>query len=297
MANVDQCVRYSELAMCEDIDLYGERISQIPNANRVMVFRNKNKDEIVEILRNCKKTVQLDVAKIYYDDDVNYQDIEFTSDSNNNRDGADIIHTLESGLEVSIELKFGQKTDRAIGMAMFEKIFESDYFTKALTLDRRREWVAGYVEEPNIFKQRYRLVESLNEAVEKFNNHYDSINRRLSAQAQEYMESVIINNTGDGNRDNTHLLRYIIEGSGFKEIKRIPTGVGFWTVDSVKPLGDKVNRVNIFVFNSTTNVQIKYTLNWKNNYRLPNGDKVSAKLGLGSPSWNVWIEVEVTRLS
>lgn len=42
-------------------------------------------------------------------------------------------------------------------------------------------------------------------------------------------------------------------------------------------------------------IQIKYTLNWKNNYKY-NGKKLIAKLGFVCPSWNIWIKVEVKQL-
>ncbi|OYX42408.1 hypothetical protein B7Y94_03440 [Candidatus Saccharibacteria bacterium 32-49-12] len=294
MANVDQCVRYCELAMCEDMALYSDMITQIPDLNRVVALRGKNRQQIIDLLTNCRKTVQIDIVNLYYSDGINYTDITFTSDSTNNRDGADIIHTLPSGQAISIELKFGQKTDRAIGMVTFENIFGASHFTEALSVNTRKGWIQGYVNQPDVSQQKYRLETTLNRAIDGFNQYYDDRNRRLSESAQEYMERVIINNTGDGSKDSTHLLRYIVEGDQFREIKRIPTGHGYWMVKPVKPLGPGVSRVTIFVYNSTTNVQIKFLLNWKNNYKLPNGDKVSAKLGLGSPSWNVWIEVDAS---
>ncbi len=292
MADVDMCVRLCELAMCNDVAVYADKISQIPDSKRVLVLRSKSRAQIIEILDNCKKVVQLDIVNIYYHDDTNYQDISFTSDSDNNRDGADIIHTLSNGLDVTIELKFGKKTDRAIGKQSFEKIFETSYFTEALASQTLRGWRTQFIADLDEAQQRQRLVNTLNRSIDQFNRYYDTLNRKLSVQAQEYLEQIIINNTGDGSKDSSRWLRYIIDGEDFREVKRIPTGLGFWTVDDVKPLSDGVSRVTIFVRNSTTNVKVKFVLNWKNSYKFGSGDKASAKLGLGPSSWNVWVAVD-----
>ena len=292
MADVDMCVRLCELAMCADVATYAEKISEIPDSKRVLVLRGKDWTQITEILENCKNVVQLDIVNIYYDSNTSYRDIKFTSGSANNRDGADIIHTLSSGLDIHIELKFGKKTDRAIGKQTFEKIFENSFFTDALDSSILSGWRTQYITERDEDRQRLRLISTLNQAIERFNSYYDQLNRKLSAPAQMLLEQAIINNTGDGSKDSARLLRYIIDGQDFRQIKRIPTGVGVWTVDEVKPLGEGVSRVTIFVRNLTTNVKVKLVLNWKNSYKFVSGEKASAKLGLGPSSWNVWVAVD-----
>lgn len=112
------------------------------------------------------------------------------------------------------------------------------------------------------------------------------------------MEDTILNTTGDGSFRG-EFMKFVLDGSDFSDFKRIPTGSGYWTIDRTERIdGRDIVRCNVFVRNYETNVEIKYVLNWKNNYPLKGNraDKVSAKLGFGSPCWNVWVEVEVSTI-
>ena len=63
----------------------------------------------------------------------------------------------------------------------------------------------------------------------------------------------------------------------------------------IKYLDNDIKRVNVFIDNYDTNIEIRFTLNWKNNYKY-NGKTAKAKLGLGSANWNVWIDTEIKRI-
>ena len=49
-------------------------------------------------------------------------------------------------------------------------------------------------------------------------------------------------------------------------------------------------RIAFRIRNDAMGRQMRFILNYKNNYRMRNGDKVPARFGLGSPSFNGWIE-------
>lgn len=296
MADVDICVRYCEKALSGDIARYAKMMAELPNSKRVTIFSNKTASEIGDILLNCKKSIQIKISNDFYGG-VGFESVDLSMGSSNNKIGADLLHKLPSGEVVDIEVKFGMETDKQIGMAQFEKIFGTDAFSKALSMPARKSWIDSYmVEDSPESSQFYRLFKKLNEAIASFNRFSESKNYTLLAAEQSHMESLIINNSGNHTKTGDHYLKFVIDGSNMRDVKELPTGLGRWTIDEVKPLSDSVKRVNIFVTNKTTHIQIKYTLNWKNNYKIPGVGKVPAKLGLGSPSWNVWVSIEVIEL-
>ena len=74
--------------------------------------------------------------------------------------------------------------------------------------------------------------------------------------------------------------------SSFKVAERLDLD-GEWKVTSIKKAEDSI-RTEIMVSNSSC--KAKFLLNWKNNYKdKKNNKKYSAKLGVGSSNWNVWL--------
>ena len=300
MPNVDSCVREAEAGLCSNHFEHALHISRLSNNLRVQIFRNKSVEEIDKILQQCSETVRACIIDKFYDDSkekISIDDIIIASSSNNNRDGADLIHVLPDKKIISIEVKFGAQTDRNIGMQVFEKIFSSHVFTNALSINNRRAWLSKFDRDSNEENQFNRLQNALNEAIDIFNIEQKNKNFKLTQTEQKYMENIIINASGSSDFLNKYdyYLKFVLDGEDFNSFSRIITGVGSWIVQSVNKLSDNIKRVNVFVNNYDTNTQIKYTLNWKNNYKY-NGKSLMAKLGFGSPSWNVWITVEITTL-
>lgn len=293
MADVDQCVRECEAALCDGVELHAKNIFRLPAFQKVRLLRDKTEQQIITILENCKQTIQIQIATEFYGNRIAFGDVKLEKSSNNNRDGADVFHQLPNGKTIDIEVKFGAETNKAIGMAQFRQIFGTDIFTEALNPVQRRAWVALYQQNPNPDSQMNRLVENLNTAIDRFNELNFGKNYTLTPGEQLAMEAVIINNSGDNRRQSDHYLKFIVEGTSFRDLKKLPTGLGTWTILRVNKLDVKTKRLNVFVINQTTKLQIKYTLNWKNNYQIPGIGKVSAKLGFGAPSWNVWVEAEL----
>lgn len=298
MPNVDLCVRYSQKAICIDINKYSELIEELDNSIKTNLLKNKDKEEIKDILSRSKNSILVQIRNDYYRGKKNLNKIILFEGSNDNKKGADINHRLENGELIDIELKFGQETDRNIGMKQFEKIFSTTIFSKALDIKKRKIWKElSLIEYPKISAQEDRLKNELNNPVDLFNKYIKNKNYTLSKNEQNFMENFIINNTGDGESKPKYYMKFLLEENQTNNMKLMPTKIGSWEIINVKKLDNKIKRVNIFTINRTTNLQIKYTLNWKNNYKLSNDKKVSAKLGIGSPSWNVWIDVEITHLN
>ena len=145
-------------------------------------------------------------------------------------------------------------------------------------------------------QQLNRLFAKINNAIKVFNKHIELQDSTLTSDQQKYMEQEIINNSGNSLKNyKDYYLKFTLTGINFSDTKQIQTGKGYWIVQKAKTLNEDTRRANIFVFNPETNTRIKYTLNWKNNYK-SKSVKFPAKLGFGSSSWNVWISVEVTKL-
>lgn len=296
MPDVDSCIREAETGLCSDCAEHAKRIAEIPDKQRAMVFRQKSGETIVEILQKCSNSIKTDIIKRFYKDDnkISIIDIELIPGAKNNRDGADLVHKLPNGKLISIEVKFGAKTDKNIGMKIFEKIFGSKVFRTALSLKNRRLWFKAFCDDNdgnNENKQFIRLFDALNNAVSEFNKEQKNKNFKLTRQEQEFMEKEILNASGSSDfaRKYDYYLKYVLnDNEDFIPLPCLDTGVGNWIVDTVKEISGKVKRVNVFVKNDTTNIQLRFTLNWKNNYHR-NGKTFAAKLGFCSPNWNVWI--------
>lgn len=298
--NVDECVREAELSLCGDIVEHALNITKLENPIRVSSFRNKNADEIINILTNCRDTIKrYIIAKYYKDKSYPLEKIKLNHTSDNNKIGADLYHILPSGEKIDIEVKFGAKTDRNIGMAIFDKIFGCAIFSKTLSVEQREKWKALFIKDESEKLQFERLNNALNEAVKVFNDYQQKKNNILLDEEQDFMEDYILNSSGGyGTKSSKNFIKFILEGSELKDFKHIPTGIGHWIVQDVYPISSNCKRINVYVMNYDTNIQIKYTLNWKNNYFISElNKKVPAKLGFGSSNWNVWVEVEITELS
>ena len=295
MPNVDTCIRYAEIGLCKDTTEYSNLIYNLNEKNKVNIFKNKAQKEIEEILLNCSKTIKNYIINNFYKTNNFNEEIILINESNNNKIGADLKHILPNNKTISIEVKFGEQTDKNIGMDKFNKIFSCDIFSKILSTQQRKGWIKLYFDDENESKQFERLYQSLNEGIQIFNDFNKSKNWTLTKEEQNYMESEIINISGNGLYKYDYYLKFILNGNNFSSFSHITTGVGNWIIQQVKFLDDKTKRVSVFIDNYDTNIEIKFVLNWKNNYNYFN-KTAKAKLGLGSPSWNIWIDVEIKKI-
>lgn len=141
MPDVDSCVRMVERCLCGNSSLFSTNISKIDNKLRVKVFRNKTINDIENILINCSNTIKTLIKNDYYNDtNIQIKDIILEHSSNNNKQGADLIHKLLNGKNINIEVKFGNETSKNIGMDVFNKIFDCVCFQTALSIDNRKMW-------------------------------------------------------------------------------------------------------------------------------------------------------------
>jgi hypothetical protein len=296
MANVDECVRNCEQALC--VNNMKNNILAIYNLNennKVNILKNKEPNEIRNFLQKCKLNIKSSIALRFYKNVLDFESIILKPTSNNNKNGADLFHKLPNGKIIQIEVKFGSETTANIGIARFEKIFGSKIFSETLSIKQREQWKQYYIQENgNQQLQTKRLFGTLNVAIEKFNKYVNSIGNELSIKQQFYLENEIINNSGN-EKHFDYYMKFSFKNNNPEEIQSIITGLGVWKISIVDELPlDSNSRVHVVCQNPFTNTSVKFVLNWKNDEKnVGPYANVSAKLGLGSPNWNVWVKVEI----
>lgn len=296
MANVDLCVRYSEKALTgNELKKYSSLIYNLPNEEKLHLFRSKTEEQIEALLYDSKRIIKERINEIFYDSLMNYEDIKLEESSNDNKVGADLFHILENNEKIEIEVKYGGSTDKNIGMKSFEQIFGTSIYTVSLNPKVRKEWF-NHFQKTLSEEQQYKLLFSkLNEATDIFNDHIKKKNYLLTPDEQKFMENLIINNSGDSLTTAEHYLRFDIKGEGLENIDNYRTGIGRWHIEKVKKIDGDIIRTNVFIRNFESSLMIKFVLNWKNNYK-HEGNSYPAKLGFGSPNWNVWITIDIVQI-
>lgn len=135
---------------------------------------------------------------------------------------------------------------------------------------------------------------ALNTAINTFNLEMAKKNNTLSAEEQAFMEDYLLNNSGSYESKTDNYLRFETDKKGLKIIEATPItkGLGKWTVAKVEPIDIDGNkpRVNIFVTNEETGIEIKFVLNNKNNLKIKGTNiEIRSKYMVNPPSWNIWI--------
>lgn len=291
MADVDQCTRYAEAGLCDNPKLYSLKISAIKDELRNIIFRGKTADQIEAML-----ILYSNIIKQTISDKFGFKCNQLFPSSNNNRDGADLYCILPSGNQLTIEVKFGSYTDKAAGMDNISKIFGTDVFSTALSIAQRKKWQSFVVSEyPDLSSQLKRTTDTLNAAAKAFNSFIAQNGHKLSKASQAYMEEYLLNNSGNRESHTDNYIRFEVnkDGSKISDVMLVQKGIGEWIVDDINLLdpNDEKSRINIFVHNTATQLQIKFTLNNKNDLHLTNpAIDIRSKYMLNSPSWNVWIK-------
>lgn len=145
MADVDRCTREAELGIVDDPQKHAETIACLDNSLRVKFFRNKSKEQIAQDLIRAQNEIISSIHEIFHLDS-SYK-INLENSSANNREGADLFCYLDDGSKLDIEVKFGAKTDHAIGMDAFSKIFGTPSFSAAASKEKRKLWKSLFAQE------------------------------------------------------------------------------------------------------------------------------------------------------
>jgi len=296
MPDVYDCVELCTKAICSDnAEIFAVKIESLKNSNKIQTLREKNRDYIETYLDNNKKFIKKYLSKEYYPENYDYTKIELFLSSKNNKKGADIYHNIISGKyagkKIEIELKFGSETNNNKGMDIFCDIFGNNVFKEALSIEIRKSWLIQFEKESRDEElQLTRLYSQLDIAVDKFNDYCENKKWTLDKIGEINLEKYILNSTGDGLKEYDFFEKFSFKAYTPLHVQRMVTGSGTWEIEKINNWDHvtKKYRVNIKIKNIITSSEFKFVLNWKNNYKLDEKSKASAKLGLGSPSWNVF---------
>lgn len=281
--NVDFCTRLLEKSFTlNDICDVIYAIENIPNENRVSLLRNKSGNDIKNIIVDMKMFLDRIISNL-----ASRYGHRIMSEDTNNRNGAD-LYTIIDNKKYNIELKFGHKTDRALGMKALMNLLDFDGFKNALSLSIRKQWRNLIENEAdNFFSQEKRLKNTLNEAIIQFNNNFS--NYILNQSEQDYLVNNIINNSGTPEKSCENYIKVSFADGEFQQINIVPN-IGQWVVDNIELLSDMNRRVKIVIRNEMIKKRVEFLLNWKNNYHKRETDYfIPSKYGLTCPSWNVWV--------
>ena len=279
MANVDKCVREAELAICENMTSHINNILAISNNERTKCFRNKNHNDIENILINFKTYIQEKLKEKY-----GIQNAILNKSENSNFEKGD-LYCLNDNERIDIEIKFGNETNSNIGMRVFEKIFGCNLFKEALNLSERKKWINELIKENlNESIQITRLCDRLNEYISIFNSSYN--NKYLNDEQSGFLENNIINNSGSSKKLCKNYLKFVYVNNKYNCSEPIIFQNHNWRIEPIKYINNQNKRLKICLINDLDE-KIYFTLNWKNNYKIKGVGEISAKCGLGCPSWNI----------
>lgn len=282
-SNVDTCVRILENCMLDTDDVSMHDFS-LSDSNRVSILRGLTHSEILAKIISMKQQLHTALTSIFE------KSYELHKSSNDNKTDAD-LYLIHNNTKYDIELKFGHKTDRNIGMRSFITLLNFDLFKKCLSSQQRKSWQELVMQEYSVYgdeafqRQEERLHSSLQDVSKKFNEEFS--NTILSKESTDYFLHKILNMSGSPTNSNQKRLIFTYVNNSFTQIPTIIND-GHWKILPIE--ADKNKRVTIKLINTTINKKVSFILNWKNNFTIKACNlKVPSKCGLSSPSWNVFV--------
>lgn len=279
MANVDKCAREAELALCENLDEHINNIIDIEDKFKVKCFRNKTYKEIENILTLFKNYIMNTIKETY-----NFSEIKLEKSNNSNFDAAD-LYCINNNKRVDIEVKFGAETNSNVGMRVINNFFNTDLFKECLNNKTRKEWKTLMIEDNlNEDNQLKRLSTVLNITIDRFNDEYG--NKPLTNEQIQTLNTRIINNSGSASAQCENYIKFSCLNGIPKEIKTVKFSDNNWKILPINNIDNNHKRLIIHLSNNNDEM-VSFTLNWKNNYKIKDVGEISAKCGLGSPSWIV----------
>lgn len=253
-------------------------------------FRHLNQSQ----LEHFTSTIN-GVLKTNLKDDLNAKQIvKITTSFNNNRLGADLIVFYQPKSDhaiaiANIELKFGHETLRNIGNEQMQQIFNL----------QNKEWWNFEIFSKNLKTNQQDLIKTNPEISEaQLVSHLD----QFLEQNCKQMQNLTINQSAIlGLINRTTKLKF---NDRYEELKTLKYQIkpdltliktatndeqlslkSQWKIIHIKK-ADQSARIEIICANQTW--KLKFLLNWKNSAYF-NNQKWSAKCGLGTSSWNMWL--------
>ena len=293
MVNVDRAIRILSYACTDEYDSLSRRdkdrlideLLSTPKEKLPTIYRSMSGDEIAVTVdslnsRLRKKLTQVQKGKI----------VSITSDSNSNRVGADIIAKVDISGKVkmeSVELKFGNMTDRALGLESFDSIFpvkgRPGFFQDALLTIRAGQLDFVRKHPGDIDGLISNLREQLSSLTDEVNEMLDR--RILSIDSKALCEQVGATGSVTNDTAARHPLRFFIEKKTIKYDPNLDLS-GRWDFQEIGiSKSSKKARFTVKVTNGA--VLVRLVLNWKNDLDI-DGIKYPSRTGVNRYSFNVW---------
>lgn len=280
--------KYVRLGKSDQLDAINE-FYNLPSDKKPNSFKKCSKDDLEVFFSSLNHNLKQLITDAYQK-----KVIELREDSKNNKIGSDLIAVFADGSQ-RIELKFGKETNSNIGKETMDVVFG----------------LVGHI--PSFESLCSNLREKQHEfVIDKKNGECDLSYKNLKNLVEELTNIIrLLNDQRIICIDNTQM-KHLLESSGslknynlvgenqikifvsykkkissaFKIAERLNLD-GEWEITSVN-IAKRSIRTEIWASNSSC--KVKFLLNWKNPYLdKKNGVEYSAKLGVGSSNWNVWL--------
>lgn len=297
MANVDKSTRILNFVSSDSYNyLTPEKKENIINdfmsindRRKPITFRNVSRDEIEKYFEGLNYAIKKRISDFF-----SITNIILEEDGNNNQIGADLNIKSKDNRSVvkKVELKFGSETNRNIGNNTMDKIFS--------ILETRETFTTIFqrirIKQQNFVDTNINATESsidnnlnniLNKKVEVLNQVL--VNEKLTINSETMAQLLVTTGSLDLLNEQKSVIKLSIQYNeninSAVTVIDTPNVKGYWEIKKIE-MAPQSTRVVILVENNF--IQAKFLLNWKNNKEYK-GKKYAAKLGLGSVSWNVWI--------
>jgi hypothetical protein len=264
----------------------------LPNNEKPISYRNKTHQQIKIFFDALNPALKNLISESYGCDT---RQIRILPDSNDNRIGADsIVHYVKQGKKMlqRLELKFGAKTDKNIGNAEMDKIFEipgeeKKFRDMLLSVKQKQRTFVNNVKNADLEKISSNLEKLLIETSDFFKDLL--IKKKLILNQTRLIQAMKATGAIDQseNMENMLIVRIDYAREVNRAIKVLPKPDlnGEWKITSIQKQKES-NRIEVRTTNKKND--IKFLLNWKNNH-VYNNIEYPSLMGLGTSSWNVWI--------
>lgn len=253
-----------------------ESVLQIPEQNRPVLYREYRTVE--ELKTNFEQLHEGIKTHLGIDH------IVLTSDRDNHT-GSDLV---EETTGRHIELKLGSGTAGNVGLDTVSQVLPEHLVSKLPNKYHRELWRRMYASDPEKATQQISANHAvlLKDFAEELNSTKKLAGTANSALNQFYQGL----NLGQDASTKVSTF-YFKKDIGWEESSRPYVENKDWAFDKAV-VDEKSGRLTVYCHNDVLNTRWKATFNYKNNYDLkkPDGtvEKVAAKVGLGTPSFNFW---------
>ena len=295
---VDNAVRMLTEACTDDFakkdvfykQTFISKFMAIDDSEKPKAFRNKSKKQTEERILNLNAKLKEILSKICLYSEI----IEIKQDSNDNKIGGDIIVTLlySSRTEKKVvELKFGSKTDRNIGLGTFDMVFpvlnQKNYFQNKIASIKRGQRKCVDEHNGNIEV----AIKNLQNQLEDWKKELNEMIENGSIAINSDMMYKVLSTTGSVvNNTEAEIFKAVkITFKRMREIEILDCSGSWKITDIVTSSKTDVARIHFIASNGKN--KVRFTLNNKNNDEYK-GNKYPSKSGIGSYSFNVWISKE-----